>query len=631
MPFGPWPGSGGGGGGGGGSGAPAIIGPFSSISGNAGLATTLYMLQDADLGGASSVPLQYPTSARTILGLRLGAVTGTAANPPTATLMKNGVATAMTCTLGAGAVAGANVSDFAHPITFADGDTFDIRITQPIAPEGTAEFTAVLEASSAGAAVSFADAGQRVGVAVAAVSLQAARADHGHATLNAATSAAMTALPVAGMLDGTPCYLPSRDAVFRIQTSALAVNTYDVLASADGARRWLRDGRVSLLNAAVTGWFIDTGAGNDDDTGLAGHPLKTYSELAWRLWNARLPANVLVSVTGNQQAADLAVFTCRGQGSTTFTIEGQLGAAIFNSTITAVPTVVGAGPSATENTITDAAVPGGSFTASGAMANGVLGNRTAGGDSFFWFARDNGATTAEISVPTAALANGNAYGAFNLPTITQLRFEETRFNSVVLRQLQATSQTFTDLALRFERCWFTTCTLPDVVYANCAFQGSQAFTVLATGRNGNFSTGGMFRGAASSSVIGSGIQYVISGKLTLQNAGLTAQGGLLANAIDIIVNDWAGATGALTATFGGKFIWSTGGAIVGVRNGAASPVVAAIQQGVVAHVANPLLVAGSTANGTPFTVNGTGAITIAQENAAVGALNVQGNGIFPTT
>jgi hypothetical protein len=124
-----------------------MIAVFSGISGNAGIATTTYM-DGSGLsagGGGSATPYQYPTKARTFTALRLGAPVGTGAHPPTATLMKNGVATAMTCTLGANVAAGVNVVDNAHPIAFVDGDTFDVRLTQPIAAEGAGPFTAELE------------------------------------------------------------------------------------------------------------------------------------------------------------------------------------------------------------------------------------------------------------------------------------------------------------------------------------------------------------------------------------------------------------------------------------------------------------------------------------------------------
>jgi hypothetical protein len=62
--------------------------------------------------------------------------------------MKNAIATTQTVALGAGAAAGTNVVDSAHPILFVDGDDFDVRLTQATAAEGPEQYTAVLEALS---------------------------------------------------------------------------------------------------------------------------------------------------------------------------------------------------------------------------------------------------------------------------------------------------------------------------------------------------------------------------------------------------------------------------------------------------------------------------------------------------
>lgn len=95
--------------------------------------------------GNEPVAIQYPTSARLITRLRGGAPSGTGAQPPTFTLYKNGVATAMTVTLPTGAPAGTNAVDSAHPILFADGDTFDVRVDFGATSEGNQPVCATLE------------------------------------------------------------------------------------------------------------------------------------------------------------------------------------------------------------------------------------------------------------------------------------------------------------------------------------------------------------------------------------------------------------------------------------------------------------------------------------------------------
>lgn len=72
-------------------------------------------------------PVRYPSPARTVQTLRGCAPLGTLLVPVTFTLYKNGVATAMTCTIPASQPAGTKAVDSAHPIAFAAGDDFDVR------------------------------------------------------------------------------------------------------------------------------------------------------------------------------------------------------------------------------------------------------------------------------------------------------------------------------------------------------------------------------------------------------------------------------------------------------------------------------------------------------------------------
>lgn len=95
--------------------------------------------------GNEATPMRYPTSARLITRLRLAGPVGSGAQPATATLYKNGVATAMTCTLAAGRPTGVNAVDSAHPILFADGDQFDVLISVATTSEGNVPFSATIE------------------------------------------------------------------------------------------------------------------------------------------------------------------------------------------------------------------------------------------------------------------------------------------------------------------------------------------------------------------------------------------------------------------------------------------------------------------------------------------------------
>jgi hypothetical protein len=79
-------------------------------------------------------PFNWPSSNRIALRLRATAPSNTATTTVTLTLYKNGAATAQTVSWAA-AGTGAKV-DAAHPIFFADGDTYDLRLTNTGADVG---------------------------------------------------------------------------------------------------------------------------------------------------------------------------------------------------------------------------------------------------------------------------------------------------------------------------------------------------------------------------------------------------------------------------------------------------------------------------------------------------------------
>lgn len=114
----------------------SVIGPVSSVKFSGGIvtsaidATSSYM---ADAGTAPAVNLtaqRYPTSLRLALRLRVTKLTGAGVltNSVTCTLYKNNAPTTMTVTLLAADATGTKYVDIAHPILFADGDDYDVRL-----------------------------------------------------------------------------------------------------------------------------------------------------------------------------------------------------------------------------------------------------------------------------------------------------------------------------------------------------------------------------------------------------------------------------------------------------------------------------------------------------------------------
>lgn len=128
------------------TGATRNVGAFSGVLKNAGGAAVSTFAANYSAGQTANqaTAQQYPVSVRLITKLRLCAPSGTPADSSlVATLYKNGVATTMTCTIAANQAAGSKASDTAHPILFADGDTYDVKVNGASASD--IPFTAVLE------------------------------------------------------------------------------------------------------------------------------------------------------------------------------------------------------------------------------------------------------------------------------------------------------------------------------------------------------------------------------------------------------------------------------------------------------------------------------------------------------
>ena len=113
-----------------GTGDPLVVGKFSGtlVQQPTGLSLT-YLSDTGEVGDTTindGVPQNYPTSARTIEGLRVTSKSGTGGNALVVTLYKNNTPTAMTVTIPGSSPPVTLGEDFAHPITFADGDTYDL-------------------------------------------------------------------------------------------------------------------------------------------------------------------------------------------------------------------------------------------------------------------------------------------------------------------------------------------------------------------------------------------------------------------------------------------------------------------------------------------------------------------------
>jgi hypothetical protein len=97
------------------------------------------------LAANQTTPIRYPTSQRIISRLRVNSLTNSSANAVTCTLYKNAVATTMQVSIPAGSAANTKFVDSAHPILFADGDDFDLRLDDAADVGGVVNVSALLE------------------------------------------------------------------------------------------------------------------------------------------------------------------------------------------------------------------------------------------------------------------------------------------------------------------------------------------------------------------------------------------------------------------------------------------------------------------------------------------------------
>lgn len=385
-------------------------------------------------------------------------------------------------------------------------------------------------------------------------------------------------------------------------------------------------------------WYVDTSTGSDSAAGTVGAPLATVNEIARRLGTSRLTAAMTVQLTGNMVAGDNPVFRFRVEPGITFTLTG-VPTVIYTGAVTSYAAAA-ASPSTGDDQLEDTSVPT-SFTASGMLANGVLFQRTSGGAAEWYAAKDLGTKILRVSRPMntgtfteVALSAGQTYTASTLPSVNEMKFDETAALSVILDKVYSPTAfaTWASTCLWFSRSWLVTPQLGAVYVFNCAISGGGTMSglVIAGGLAGIQS--GMFRHTGA----GAFTFYETTANLgftqTWQGIQLQVQHGFL---------DIGGGTGVfpmrsydvtsgfpLTVSYYGR-IWMVAGVTF---SGSGNVNIAKVSiQSQIAHVAATPWIAGSASSGTPITVNGTGAMSVADEIAGNGAPNVQTNGIFLTS
>jgi hypothetical protein len=479
-----------------------------------------------------------------------------------------------------------------------------------------------------------------VGPSLAGVAATASRSDHAHPWQTLAAISILQALASVSFTEGTLVHVTTLGAIWQLRQSALTVDNITVVTALGKAGfQWIRIDTQNLVWAARTAWFVDpqnsSGTASDEGTGAdITHPLRSYSELARRLFNADLRQNVAVTVMSSRVTTDLPIFSCTPAAGFVLTFSGTL-TALYSGTITTF-TAGAAAPVADDgDTMADTGIPV-SFTASGMLANAILFKRTNSTAAYWWAAKDLGTKTLRISRPTNAattaavvLATNDTYTAYTMPTIGAIRFTRLQSSLAVVVQfcedVASTSGTGPVVALmKYMHCWHSASNFfTGAMFGNPAFSGSsKTIRGLAPATTTQFAFGLV---KATLTLVNRGFQW--SGRVTIQGGKINSNGdGFLTFVDDVAIYDTTGV--ALIADYW-SFILFQNGALAGKTNSGAT-VVHANKWSQIAFLVASLSVAGTFTNATPYAVGATAFTPAAIDAGTANQLATKGNGIYPT-
>lgn len=209
-------------------------------------------------------------------------------------------------------------------------------------------------------------------------------------------TAALSALSIASIDDGTVVSMRSvRDLWYLDKTSALAADGITVITTA-GTGRWIRMIQSHLSWRKQTAWFIDQGAGDDENDGsTAGTALASHDEFQRRVADEDQPIDVdmVVTFTSNYTGDienTVSVSQITPYGSITYAGQRTV---LFSGSVTAVtPWVTGT----TAGTMDDSALAT-SWTASGGIGKLCVLTSGAASGSASWLTLEPVAKTARYS------------------------------------------------------------------------------------------------------------------------------------------------------------------------------------------------------------------------------------------
>lgn len=444
----------------------------------------------------------------------------------------------------------------------------------------------------------------------------------------------LSTLASASFSDGAQVKVQTVRAVFQLQQSALTVDGITVVnASGKAGWQWVRLQGGDMISAAQTTWSINPSTGNDENSGINdGNALKTRQELARRWWG-QVIASATVRILANVPAGDKPIWNIYPTGRVIFA--GVATSTIYTSTVTSYHQAASLTDS---NQLVDNAVPGGSFTAAGAMADGVQ-FVAPNSSTYWWGAKDLGSHTLRISSPTLnGIASQNPtasepYSAVTLPQIAGGATNETWLTLPILNNNIRYQDLFfsavgTFLGFQFWRCAVAS---GANLFEGGLWSGSAVFSTLATNTVARPSTTQaawqfcMFRDT------GAFVAHIVTGgesifnETTFQGCGLTPQSGSFCNVIGKMYA-YDCTSNCLEALYWSTVLFQSGSTFVGAGN--SGVLWSARQWSMIAYsAAAASVISASSTSATNGVSTGGVAVSVASLPINIGP---GGQGIFQT-
>lgn len=381
-------------------------------------------------------------------------------------------------------------------------------------------------------------------------SAQAARSDHTHASSTIfadsvnTSGTKLSSINASALPKGSIAYVSTVGDQFALRQSGQTVDHLNVeTANGRPGFQWVRLGLSDRANQAVTAWSVDpansSGLAFDENTGADDlHPLLTMTECFNRIRQSNGQSIAIHLMSSMNPATDrpTSYYVPAAGTFNVITITGAL-TVIFSSVLTGA-TAAAATPTTTENSVTDAALPGGTWTAAGALVAGRLLQRTSGLAGFARVLRDEGANTAMTSFlydvvgeTFPAWANGDHYSLVQLPIIGDIVNAGNPYTSVGDPNIKVVNCDYRGTG-QSSPLWFQNCTHSSGAFAMGGLYEAVHFNTTVLFRPGYSNTsitfiGGSFQGTGSRqyTVVGPARGVDVIGPVVFEGAELIVSTG----------------------------------------------------------------------------------------------------------